>query len=1167
MSAPTTCPACGVTNPVEAKFCGSCGAALAASCPRCGHRNPAGGSFCLECGAALATAGLDVGLASPKAYTPEALAAKIRAGTPDLEGERKQITVLFADVAGFTSISEQLDPEETRAMMQRAFAVMLEEVHRYEGTVSQFLGDGMLALFGAPIAHEDHAQRAIRAGLGMQRGLADYRSELAARGIEFRIRVGLNSGPVVFGHVGTDLEFTFQAVGDTVNTASRVQGLARPGAVVVSESTYRLAEGYFAFEDLGAHEVKNKTEPIHVFEALRPAGPRSRVDVSAERGLSPFVGREAELQLLLDRFDDARAGRGQVVFVSGEAGLGKSRLVHELRTRLEPGDLLWLTGRCISYGADIPYVPIVDLTKSVCGIEETDPETAIDTKLTERVGKIGGDPSYLPYLRFLLSIDPGDPAVLEEDPMMRKPRVFEAFRDVLMAAVRQQPVVLVIEDLHWIDTPSAELISFVVDAVPKGRLLVLLTHRPEWVSPLGERPNYTRIELTALSERETALVAQGASGENALPDELAALIYRKAEGNPFFVEEVTKSLLEGGELVEVAAGYALGRPLDEILVPDTVQDVIMARLDRLAEEPRRALQTASVIGREFTPRLLERTTGAGATDDALRELKTVQLIFERSLYPELVFMFKHALTHEVAYGSLLLERRRALHGAVADAMRELYADRLAEVVETIAHHYERAERWGEAVAYLVRSAEKSLSGFALGEAQTYCDRALGGMERSDVAPDPTLLAHLHEMRGQCYELRNEWAEAITCYRAMVAAAEGAGDRATQGRGLAFISMAQIYAHELREGAETARVAEGIAAELGDVDLHALSLTAKLFDLVMGGELDESYPQIDALEAAARGADDPFTKILALDFAGEMRHFQADDVTALACIQEAAAMADVAQQAQPLFFVSFDLAITALALGRYDQAFAAARRNVELAERVGDQGFWWCRAKNTLGRIFIELCDRKQGARFNQEAVERALVFGDKETLRNAQLNLGDCALGDGEPGEALRIFEEVESDCAADTDPGEWMKWRYTQHLWMGLSATWLALGDTPKALTYADRCIALAEETRTRRYISKGRRGRAEALMALERLDEAAADATTSLAVAEEVGGPELAWRAHATLAAVFAAQGRAGEARAASAEGLAVVDAIAAKLNEPGAVDVQLSSRDVALLRAGAA
>ena len=1093
---------------------------------------------------------------------PADLADKVRAGSAALEGERKLITVLFADVAGYTALSERLDPEEIRALMRRAFDVMLEAVHRYEGTVAQLLGDGLLALFGAPIAHEDHAVRAALAGLAIQEGLAPLQEELAARDIDFRVRVGLHSGLVVFGRIGSDLEFTFQAVGDTVNTASRVQGLAEPGTVVMSEATRRLATGYVVLEDRGTFPVKNKAEPVHAYRALRAAGPRSRVDVSAERGLGPYVGRERELDDLRTQFGEVARGAGQVVFISGEAGLGKSRLVHEFRERLED-DHVWLLGRCISYGADIPYVPIVDLARSACGVEEADDEAVIIDKLARRVDELGGDPTNLPYLRFLLSVDPGDPSVLDEDPMLRKPRVFEAFRDVLLAAVRDRPVVLVIEDLHWIDPPSAELLSFVIDAVPDARMLIVLTHRPEWESPLGERPYYRRLVLEPLTAEATAMVAAAASGAGSLPAEIAEEIYRKADGNPFFIEEVTKSLVESGDLLAGDDGFSLGRPIDEISVPDTVQDVIMARLDRLADEPRRALQTASVIGREFTSRLLERTEGRALSEGAVRQLKAVQLIFERSLYPELVFMFKHALTHEVAYESLLLERRRTLHGAVGDAIRELYSDRTGEVVETIAHHYERAERWPDAVRHLAMSAEKAMSGFALDQAIGYADRTLAAMDRAGQPADASLRARMHQIAGQCFDLHNEWDAAVDRYRQMVAAAADGGDEPTRGYGLALMSLAQLYAHRYEDAMTTAREAERIADATADPDLVALARMAVVGNQAIVGDLDPAYAGVDGLQAAGESASDAFTKALSLDMAGECLHFQSREHEAVAVIHEAQVLAEEARLGQPLQYVYFDLALATLALGRYDEAFDAARKNVALCERVGDRGFWWCRAKNTLGRIHMELGDLDLGGRHNQDAVDRALTFGDLETLRNAQLNLGDCLLDGGNAAAARSWFTELETTFAADADRSEWMKWRYTMHLLLGLSRSALAVGDPGRAVVDADRCIAHAESTKTKRYVVKGRRAKGLALSALAQHDEALAEIERSLHVAHEIGGPEPVWQSQYALASVHREAGHLVAARSAATEGLSVVAGIVAELREPGAGDTLLASPDVTALR----
>ena len=614
------CSACRAENPVEAKFCGSCGAALGASCPTCAHLNAPGTRFCIECGGPLATAALTPDFSSPERYTPPLLADKIRAHRSEIEGERKQITVMFTDVVGFTRISESLDPEEAHVIMHRCFDLMLTEVHRYEGTVSKFLGDGMLALFGAPIAHEDHGQRAVRAGLAIQVALREYRRELReSQGIDFRVRIGLNSGPVVVSRVDYDLTMEYSAIGDTVNLAARMQALAEPGAVLISENTHRLVEGYFVMRNLGAREVKGKSDPITVYEVQRSSRWRSRVDISAERGLAPFVGREPELEALLDRFEGASSGHGQVVFVKGEAGIGKSRLLYELRSALPDDQHTWIVGRCISYGADIPYLPIVDLVKDAFSIEEQDEEGDVGQKVDALSSAVGA-----PYLRYLLGVDPGDVAVAAMDPQLRKAQTFEALRDLAVSAAAQRTQVLVIEDLHWIDSASIQFFSYFVDHLAEHRILLLFTHRPDWQQPLGLRPYFTHLELRSLSEEETGSIAGGVLGADAIPAELRRLVFDKAEGNPFFVEEVIRSLVETGILRREDAHFELGRSIEEIDVPDTVQDVIMARLDRLADAPRRAMQTAAVIGREFTVRLLDRIAELpGSSDEHLRELKSV----------------------------------------------------------------------------------------------------------------------------------------------------------------------------------------------------------------------------------------------------------------------------------------------------------------------------------------------------------------------------------------------------------------------------------------------------------------------------------------------------------------------------------------------------------------
>jgi len=668
------CPRCQTQNRSGAQFCRQCGTRLESVCPTCNAPVEPGSRFCDACGADL-TAGAAAAPAPatpappppaqfgpPGVYTPKHLAEKILTSRSALEGERKQVTVLFVDVSGFTSLSERLDPEDVHRLMTRAFELMLEAVHRYEGTVNQFLGDGIMALFGAPIAHEDHGQRAVHAALGIRKALETYQEELQRkRGITFMVRQGLNTGLVVVGSIGSDLRMDYTAVGDTTNIAARLQQTADRGRVLVSEATHRLVEGYFHTRALGELVLKGKAEPARAWEVIAARQARTRLDIEAERGLTPYVGRERELRLLFECFEKAKAGHGQVVFIVGEPGIGKSRLLYEFRRRL--GDeATWVEGRCMSFGRSIALHPVVDMVKRNFRIEESDTEGTIAKKIERSVVLLGEDLRPItPYLRYLLSVDPGDPAVLTMDPQQRRGEIFDALRRLLLRASEVRTQVFVHEDVHWIDKVTEESLLFTADSIPTNRLLLIFTYRPGYLHPFGERTYHTRIALDTLSSEDSAQMAQALLSAESLPDELKGLIVRRAEGNPFFVEEVVKSLQEIGAIRREGNRYVLTKQLDEIVIPDSIQDMIMARIDRLADAPKKTLQLASVIGREFTRRLLDRIADLrGRTEDFLREMKAIELLYEKIFFPELAYMFKHALTHDVA---------GALHRHVGDAIR------------------------------------------------------------------------------------------------------------------------------------------------------------------------------------------------------------------------------------------------------------------------------------------------------------------------------------------------------------------------------------------------------------------------------------------------------------------------------------------------------------------
>jgi class 3 adenylate cyclase/tetratricopeptide (TPR) repeat protein len=742
------CRACRAENRAGVRFCEECGVRLELACPSCGASVPGDKKFCGACGAPLASpsAALAGGpeapaattprsladrFASPEAYTPRHLAERILKDRSALAGERKQVTVLFADVSGFTSLSERLDPEEVHALINRAFELLLAEIHGYEGTVNQFLGDGVMALFGAPVAHEDHARRAAHAALGIQRALAWYRQQLhTSRGIEFRMRLALNTGLVVVGAIGDNLRMDYTAVGDTTNTAARMLELAEPGQVVVAEATERLVGAYFETRQLGTFTVKNRTQPVAAYELRRPRARVSRLAARAALGLSPFVGRDDALATLQRAFDAARAGRGQAVFVVGDAGIGKSRLLLEFRRRVG-NDATWLEADCLSFAQSTPFFPIVEMLKQHFDIDERQDAEEIAGRVDADLAFLGSEARDIaPYLKFLLSVDPGDPAVSAMDPSRRRDRIVAAIQRVTSAASRQRPIVFTVEDAHWMDKASEDLLRTLIDDLPGTAVLLIVTYRPLSQQPFGDRTYYWRIPLQPIEGDDAVSIVRSTLGVGDLPVELATVIARKAEGNPFFLEEIGRTLVETG-VVKVAEGRLVSaRAVSAIVVPDTVQDLIAARIDRLGGPQKRTVQTAAVIGREFALELLRRVSDVQADlERALGELKRIELIYEKTGYRDAAYVFRHALTQDVAYTSLLQAERKRLHALIGTAIEELYAGRLEEHAEELVYHFTRGEAWDRVARYAREAGDRAAALCVDDRAVEFYDAAVAALAR------------------------------------------------------------------------------------------------------------------------------------------------------------------------------------------------------------------------------------------------------------------------------------------------------------------------------------------------------------------------------------------------------------------------------------------------------
>ncbi|MFM0552221.1 adenylate/guanylate cyclase domain-containing protein [Paraburkholderia sediminicola] len=725
------CTNCGFENPAGASFCEACRVVLARTCPRCGQAAGSSAKFCSECGAPLTDGPAGASLPSrsvsepspaPVHYTPHHLAERIRAEQAAMEargeiaGERKTVTALFADMAGSTALVHDLDPEEAQRLIEPVVALMMEAVHYYEGYVAKSLGDGILALFGAPIAHEDHPQRALYAALRMQHAMRRHGDRIRLeKGIPLQIRVGIHTGEVVVRSIRTDdLHTDYDPVGHTIHIASRMEGIAAPSSILVSESTHKLATGYFEFKALGATQVKGVPEPLVVYEVLGPGALRTRLQLSAYRGLARFVGRQIELDHLHAALEQAKEGRGQVVAVAGEAGVGKSRLFHEFKERSQ-GNRVLLETFSVSHGKAFAYLPLIELLKNYFQITARDDERQCREKVTGKALTLERSfEDLVPYLLYLLGIGERGSALAEMDPQIRRDRTIDAIIELLTRESRDQPIELLFEDLQWLDRETEAFLLSLIDRVANSRILLLVNYRPEY-QPVWERAGHcSQLRLEPLGPAEAQGLLSALLGDDPTLMPLKQLILEKTEGNPFFMEEVVQTLVEEKSLLGDPGRFRIEHTPAALHIPTTVQGVLAARIDRLPVAEKDLLQALAVLGKEFSFSLVQRICdGPGApADDALRELlarlEAAEFIFERPAFPEVEYSFKHALTQEVAGRSLLTERRSALHERAAQAIEALFSTRIADYWSELAHHYRLSGNVPKAVEYLHRTGQQAL---------------------------------------------------------------------------------------------------------------------------------------------------------------------------------------------------------------------------------------------------------------------------------------------------------------------------------------------------------------------------------------------------------------------------------------------------------------------------
>ena len=1063
------CSGCDKDNAPGVKFCGGCGARLEVACAACQAMNPAGNRFCNGCGTALGAASP----ASPDAYTPGHLARKILSSRETLAGERKQVTVLFADLKGSLELLADRDPEDARVLLDAVLEKMMEAVHRYEGTVNQVMGDGIMALFGAPLACEDHAVRACYAALRMHRSVAGAADEFRGRlGVDVQIRVGLNSGEVVVRSIGNDLQMDYSAVGQTTHLAARMEQLARPGTTLITAATRRLAERAIEADGRGAMAVKGLREPVDVWE-LRRAAPSTSTLTAAAGANAPMLGRALELAHLEELLARAGGGRGQLVVVAGEPGVGKSRLLLELMRRAAAAGWRTVDGACVSYGTPTPYLPVRGLLVSYFQVEDSDDARRIREKVATRL--VALDPALASAVSPILALgnvasEDAEWAALE--PSERRQRIFRAVRDVMLRESERVPLLLVVENLHWADSETRALLDHLAEQLREARILLVVTARPEYLHDWPAGTPLTEILLEPLPTETAHALADAILGD--APD-LAPLkqhLVEHTEGNPFFLEESVHTLVETQALAGAQGAYRLARPVSGIQIPDRVQAVVAARIDRLSAASKAFLQAGAAIGHEVPVATLQAVVDVPQDElmHGLADLEGAGFVRATTLYPDLVYSFKHAITLDVAYASLLKEQRRALHARILTALETAYPGaRRAEHVERLAYHALRAESWAKASEYLRDAGERAVARSANAAAAAFYEDALRSVHQ--LVESPATI-------GAAIDIR------------------------------LALRPPLLQLGRLDDIHRLSREAEAMAAKLGDEERLARAYSDLTNYHYLLGETARAIHYGERCLAIAARRDDPTLAMLARRYLGHSHHAQGhhrlacqvleDNIAALdaqpggdvaattsyvasrswlawaladqgefdradACLDHARTRAEDARHP---YSQAIAWTITGLVWrerGQLERALPPLSRSLELCEQ-SSLSVWQPVAGALLGATLVALDRKDDGHALLRDAIRRAEALGVKAYLARWTVLLGEGVLARGDVAAARAIADRAIELALAHGERGhEAMAWRL-----IGDIAARGSVADFAAAREAYEQALAIGDELGLRPLVAR---------------------------------------------------------------------------------------------------
>jgi class 3 adenylate cyclase/tetratricopeptide (TPR) repeat protein len=1008
------CTRCQQENPPQAKFCLECGIALTLKCAKCSTEIPAAAKFCFECGRPVSTQpAAAVRFASPGAYTPKHIAHKILTSKSALEGERKWVTVLFADMKGSMELVADRDPEEARKILDPVLEHMMEAVHRYEGTVNQVMGDGIMALFGAPLALEDHAVRACYAALRMQESVRRYAEEVhRTEGVPIHIRVGMNSGEVVVRSISNDLHMDYTAVGQTTHLAARMEQMAMPGSILMPADTLRLSEDYVRVKMLGPRAVKGLEVPVDVCEIVGAVTVRSRLKTAASRGLTCFVGRDDELDQLRQALERAQAGCGQVVAVIGEPGVGKSRLYWEFTHSHRTHDWLIVESGSVSYGKASAYLPVIDLLKAYFQIEALDDGRKIREKVTGKVLALDRAlESCLPALLWLLHVSMEDTQWQRIDPSQRRQSILDGVKRLLLRESQVQPVIVMFEDLHWIDTESQALLDSLVESLPTAQMLLLVNYRPEYHHGYGGKSYYRQLRIDPLPPATADELLTALLGSDATLEQLKRLLIERTEGNPFFLEESVRTLAETNVLAGERGTYRLAKAPQTFQIPATAQAILAARIDRLAPEDKRLLQAAAVIGKNVPFTLLQ--VVSEETEESLRlgldTLRAAEFLYESRLFPDLEYTFRHALTQEVAYQTLLAARREALHAAAGRTLESLYANRLDQVYDRLAYHYSRTDNVHKAVEYLTRFAEKTAAMYAHAEAAKALEEALSHTEKLPADERDRCSVEIVVRRAESLHFLGRRQEIVDILLEQQERLERLGDSSLSGQYYFWLGFAHAWLGHRVEAAQSLRRSLEEATGLGDQAIvgrvHRALATECLYS---GRPLDEAVAHGREAVSCLERTEDRFWHSQALFTLSYCCYFNGDFDSALEITVRLDALGEATGNRRARANATMMAGLSYATRGEWMAGVEALKRALDISPDPFETAFILA----CLGKAYSEGGDPARAV----PVIEQAVQLADR--VRSLQFQcwfktmLGDAYLLNGQTNEARETISQALENSA-----------------------------------------------------------------------------------------------------------------------------------------------------------